>query len=167
MSSRRSNSYAMSRGVVGPVPLSSDEEWFVERRWSGGLVCVVCGGRARRVYNRAPALFRCSTRVCGRQFGIKTGTFMMNSKQTLTQWRRLLEGLRGRLWDDLEAELSLLASLVEVVDAPTSTVLGMVDRIRCAVATEDWLPLSVEELTGGRRVPAWYVRALERNRGSG
>ena len=61
------------------------EAWFIEHRWPNGIACPICGSlniQARET--RKPAPFRC--RDCRKDFSVKTGTLMHDSKLPLSKW---------------------------------------------------------------------------------
>ena len=62
------------------------EAWFVERRWPDGIDCLYCGGRnvSPRKSKRVTPVYRCNP--CKRDFTVKTGTIMHDSKLKLSTW---------------------------------------------------------------------------------
>ena len=61
------------------------EDWFIQRRWPNGIVCSDCGSLNIQIREtRKPMPFRC--RDCRRDFGVKTGTIMHDSKLPLAKW---------------------------------------------------------------------------------
>ena len=61
-------------------------EWFVARRWPDGLHCAYCYGTEvrRRETDRKTPQYRCNE--CRRNFTVKTGTIMQDSKLPLSKW---------------------------------------------------------------------------------
>ena len=62
------------------------EAWFVERRWLDGIHCPYCDGNAisPRSNGRKTPAYRCNP--CKRDFTVKTGTIMHDSKLPLSKW---------------------------------------------------------------------------------
>ena len=61
------------------------EAWFIEQRWPNGVACSDCGSlNVQERPTRKPMPFRC--RDCRRDFGVKTGTIMHDSKLPLSKW---------------------------------------------------------------------------------
>ena len=62
------------------------ERWFVSRRWPNGIACIDCGSLniSTRSTKRQTPTYRC--RDCGRDFTVKTGTIMHDSKLPLSKW---------------------------------------------------------------------------------
>ena len=61
------------------------ERWFVNRRWPKGVRCVRCESDNVQVRTtRKPQPFRC--RDCRKDFSVKTGTLLHNSKIPLSSW---------------------------------------------------------------------------------
>lgn len=62
------------------------EAWFVERRWPQGVTCPYCNGThaAPRKNTRKTPSYRCNP--CKRDFTVKTGTIMHDSKLPLSTW---------------------------------------------------------------------------------
>ena len=61
------------------------EAWFIRQRWPGGVVCPFCKSDNIQIRdNRKPAPFRC--RDCRKDFSVKTGTLMHDSKLPLSKW---------------------------------------------------------------------------------
>lgn len=119
------------------------EDWFIQRRWPGGVTCLRCAGPVRYVVNRRPTPFRCADRECGRQFSVKTGTFMAQSTMSLEQWRRAFSVLRGCLWS---VGVGRLMRELRVTRPCASAVLVRVQR---AVRLGEWLPVPVWWLESG------------------
>ncbi len=61
-------------------------QWFVERRWPDGIVCPYCDGEnvSPRKSKRVTPVYRCNP--CKRDFTVKTGTIMHDSKLPLSTW---------------------------------------------------------------------------------
>ena len=61
------------------------EQWFVQQRWPEGVTCIRCESKNIQVRKtRKPQPYRC--RDCRKDFSVKTGTLLHNSKLTLQQW---------------------------------------------------------------------------------
>ena len=61
------------------------EAWFIECRWPNGIGCLRCGSlNVQTRPTRNPQPFRC--RDCRKDFSVKTGTLMHDSKLPLTKW---------------------------------------------------------------------------------
>ena len=61
------------------------EAWFIEQRWPNGVACLECGSlNVQPRPTRKPAPFRC--RDCRKDFSVKTGTVMHDSKLPLSKW---------------------------------------------------------------------------------
>ena len=64
------------------------EAWFVSRRWPDGVRCVDCGGE--HIHTRKPdakrrtPMYHCND--CKKDFTVKTGTVMHDSKLPLSKW---------------------------------------------------------------------------------
>ena len=64
---------------------STAEKWFVEIRWPDGVNCPCCGSaNIQERKTRKPQPYRC--RECRKDFSIKTGTLMHNSRLGLQVW---------------------------------------------------------------------------------
>ncbi len=67
---------------------ASAEAWFVERRWPNGVRCIVCD--SDRIHTRKPnarrktSVFHCND--CKKDFTVKTGTIMHDSRLSLGKW---------------------------------------------------------------------------------
>ena len=62
------------------------ESWFVKRRWPDGIACIVCGSvniLTRKNGRRTPT-YHCND--CKKDFTVKTGTIMHQSKLPLSKW---------------------------------------------------------------------------------
>lgn len=64
------------------------EQWFVERRWPDGICCVACD--SERIATRKPNARRKTTvyhcNDCKKDFTVKTGTIMHDSRLPLRKW---------------------------------------------------------------------------------
>ena len=62
------------------------EAWFVVRRWPNGIRCSYCDGDniSKRNNGRKTPAYRCNP--CKRDFTVKTGTIMHDSKLPLSKW---------------------------------------------------------------------------------
>ena len=64
------------------------EKWFIERRWPDGIQCVECD--SDRIHTRKPnkrrktSVFHCND--CKKDFTVKTGTIMHDSRLPLGKW---------------------------------------------------------------------------------
>ena len=64
------------------------EAWFVARRWPNGIKCVECD--SDRIHTRKPnarrktSVFHCND--CKKDFTVKTGTIMHDSRLSLGKW---------------------------------------------------------------------------------
>lgn len=74
------------------------EEWFAKTRWPDGVFCPACGcNDIQERPTRKPQPYRC--RSCRKDFSVKTGTLMHNSKLGCQVWAvaicLLVTGLKG------------------------------------------------------------------------
>ena len=62
------------------------EAWFIERRWPDGMQCAYCESKrvSDKKSNRKTPQHHCKD--CGRDFTVKTGTIMQDSKLSLSEW---------------------------------------------------------------------------------
>ena len=62
------------------------EAWFIERRWPDGIQCAYCESKrvSDKKSNRKTPQHHCKD--CGRDFTVKTGTIMQDSKLSLSEW---------------------------------------------------------------------------------
>ncbi len=62
------------------------EAWFVQRRWKNGIRCPYCDSEniSPRTNGRKTPAYRCNP--CKRDFTVKTGTIMHDSKLSLSTW---------------------------------------------------------------------------------
>jgi len=64
------------------------EAWFVQRRWKDGIKCVSC--QSNRIATRKPSakrktpVYHCND--CKKDFTVKTGTIMHDSRLSLSKW---------------------------------------------------------------------------------
>ena len=64
---------------------ASAEQWWIQHRWPQGVICVRCAStNIQERPTRKPQPYRC--RKCRKDFSVKTGTLLHNSKLTLRQW---------------------------------------------------------------------------------
>ena len=76
--------------LMGAAELFSDrdraEAWFVARRWPNGIRCPECGVATitKRKSGRLTPQYHCTS--CERNFTVKTGTIMHDSKLSLSKW---------------------------------------------------------------------------------
>ena len=79
-------------------------EALVALRWPKGFVCPHCGGR-KHSYIKGTGRFQCS--ACRKQSSVRTGTFMEQSRTTLSNWFLaiyLIEGSENRIKNSKLAE---------------------------------------------------------------
>ena len=62
------------------------EAWFIERRWPDGIQCAYCESKriSDKKSNRLTPQHHCKD--CGKDFTVKTGTIMQDSKLSLSEW---------------------------------------------------------------------------------
>ena len=61
------------------------ERWFIDTRWKHGVACPACGScNVQERPTRKPQPYRC--RACRKDFSVKTGTLMHNSKLGYRVW---------------------------------------------------------------------------------
>ena len=83
-------SYRKGIGLVKAVREFGDEvkaeAWLVAQRWTDGMRCVYCDSDAvsPRKSSRLTPQYRCKT--CRKDFTVKTGTVMEDSKLPLSKW---------------------------------------------------------------------------------
>ena len=72
--------------AVQKFSMESDAEaWFIEHRWPNGIACPYCESTDVQTRpTRKPAPFRC--RDCRKDFSVKTGTLMHDSKLPASKW---------------------------------------------------------------------------------
>ena len=67
---------------------TESEAWFVDRRWPNGIACVSCGSLTihtrKSTARRKTPLYHCND--CKKDFTVKTGTIMHDSKLPLSKW---------------------------------------------------------------------------------
>ena len=86
------------------------EEWFIENRWSEGIVCPKCGSdNVAHVRTRKPQPYRC--RSCRKHFSVKTGTIMEGSNLGFQVWAiaiyLLTTGIKGQSSMKLHRDLGV------------------------------------------------------------
>ncbi|MCY4051729.1 MAG: IS1595 family transposase [Gammaproteobacteria bacterium] len=63
------------------------EKWFVKQRWNDKPVCPHCGSEHVQIGGKHPTMpYRCRESYCGKQFSVKTNTFMHSSKISYKNW---------------------------------------------------------------------------------
>ena len=64
------------------------EAWLVAQRWPDGIICPYCDSEAvsPRKTNRKTPQYRCRNRECRKDFTVKTGSVMQDSKLPLSKW---------------------------------------------------------------------------------
>jgi transposase-like protein len=128
------------------------EAWLVAQRWPDGMRCPYCGGEAitpRKTARKTPQ-YRC--RGCRKDFTVKTGTIMQDSKLPLSKWAlgfylctTNLKGVSSmKLYRDLE------------MTQKTAWYLAM--RIRETLMDE------TERMAGPVEVDEAYFGGLEKNK---
>ena len=62
------------------------EAWFIAKRWPEGIQCVYCESKlvSDKKSSRKTPQHHCKD--CGRDFTVKTGTIMQDSKLSLSEW---------------------------------------------------------------------------------
>ncbi len=64
------------------------EAWFVERRWPDGICCIRCDSKHIRIRKPDPKrktpVYHCND--CKKDFTVKTGTIMHDSRLSLSKW---------------------------------------------------------------------------------
>ena len=86
------------------------EKWFVKTRWPDGVHCSRCGSaNIQERKTRKPQPYRC--RDCRKDFSVKTGTLMHNSRLELQVWAvaiyLLVTNLKGVSSRKLHRDLSI------------------------------------------------------------
>ena len=78
------NSTVLPAFLIGD-PIKA-EAWFVARRWPEGIRCAHCESDriSARKSNRQTPQYHC--KACGKNFTVKTGTIMHDSKLPLSDW---------------------------------------------------------------------------------
>lgn len=57
------------------------EQWFVNKRWVGGIACLHCASMNAQTGARHKTMpYRCREKECAKRFSAKTGTVMEGSK---------------------------------------------------------------------------------------
>ena len=102
------------------------EDWFVQRRWPGGVQCPSCGSASVSTRpTRKPQPFRC--RECRFDFSVKTGTVTHSSNLPLRKWAKALYYALG---DPKGVSAMHLSVLLEVQHG---TALHLLHRVRKAL----------------------------------
>ena len=115
------------------------EAWFVARRWPDGIRCAHCGSDriSARKSNRQTPQYHC--KACGKNFTVKTGTIMHDSKLSVSDWALAfylyVTNLKGvasmKLHRDLEirqpSAWHLAHRIREIWDAETEQMAGPVE----------------------------------------
>ena len=133
---------------------SSAESWFIERRWPNGVQCIACG--SDRIHTRKPSarrkssVFHCND--CLKDFTVKTGTIMHNSRLSLSKWALAFylfsTNLKGVSSMKLHRDLGITQK----------TAWHLLHRIR------ETLDDAVEKFGGPVEVDETYVGGLEKNK---
>ena len=127
------------------------EAWFVNNRWPAGVCCPECGSRnVQERPSRKPQPYRC--RTCRKDFSVKTGTLMHNSKLGLQTWAMALyllsTGLKGTSSMKLHRDLGVTQK----------TAWFLAHRIR-----ETWRERG-ERFVGPLEIDEVYIGGKERNK---
>ncbi len=136
------------------------EEWFVKNRWPAGACCPECASlNVQERPTRKPQPYRC--RDCRKDFSVKTGTLMHNSKLGLQTWAIALyllsTGLKGTSSMKIHRDLGVTQK----------TAWFLAHRIR-----ETWRerfsgPLEMDELySGGKEQNKHESKKLKAGRGA-
>ena len=127
------------------------ERWFVNNRWPVGVGCPQCGSlNVQQRPSRKPQPYRC--RDCRKDFSVKTGTLMHNSKLGLQTWAMALyllsTGLKGTSSMKLHRDLGVTQK----------TAWFLARRIR-----ETWRERG-ERFRGPLEMDEVYIGGKERNK---
>ena len=127
------------------------ESWFVNNRWPAGVSCPQCGSRnVQQRPSRKPQPYRC--RDCRKDFSVKTGTLMHNSKLGLQTWAIALyllsTGLKGTASMKIHRDLGVTQK----------TAWFLAHRIR-----ETWRERG-ERFRGPLEMDEVYIGGKERNK---
>ena len=88
--SRPGKSYRKGITIKQALELWGDDQkandWFVSKRWPNGIECPYCDSDniSNRKSKRMTPQYHCKS--CGKNFTVKTGTIMHNSKISLSDW---------------------------------------------------------------------------------
>ncbi len=139
------------------------EAWFVEQRWPHGIRCPFCDSdNIQERPARKPQPYRC--RECRKDFSVKTGTLMHDSKLGLRIWALALylmnTGIKGVSSMKLHRDLGITQK----------TAWYLAHRIREAWATGDRLfagPVEVDETyMGGKNANKHASKKIQNANGT-
>ena len=130
------------------------EAWFVQRRWPNGIACAYCEGdriAPRKSRNRKTPLYHCND--CKRDFTVKTGTILHDSKLPLSKWALAFylfaTNLKGVSSMKLHRDLGITQK----------NAWHMAHRIR-----ETWNDETAKKFAGPVEADETYVGGLEKNK---
>ena len=125
------------------------ERWFVETRWKSGAACPACGScNVQERPTRKPQPYRC--RDCRKDFSVKTGTLMHNSKLGYRVWAVSIYLL------STQPKGVASTRLAEALGITPKTAWHLLHRIR-----ESWED-NRELLAGPVKADEAYIGGLER-----